>query len=239
VSSYAGAAESVLIVDDDVQLCEMLRSYLTTHGWRVLTAHTGEEGIRRAHEQSPDLLILDVMLPDIDGFEVLRRLHQTRPYRVLLLTARGEEIDRIVGLEMGADDYLGKPFNPRELMARMKAILRRSQRSVDAPSTPGEAGFHVDARKRQILYRERMIPLTDIEFTLLQFFLSRPHQVLSRDELSQALFERPSRPFDRAVDMNVSRLRKRLEDVSGFRGGIRSIRSSGYMFVTDQEAAES
>lgn len=239
MTANASAAESVLIVDDDVQLCEMLRSYLTTHGWRVLTAHTGEEGIRKAHETSPDLLILDVMLPDIEGFEVLRRLHQTRPYRVLLLTARGEEIDRIVGLEMGADDYLGKPFNPRELMARMKAILRRSQHTTEAPVTQSPSEFSVDSRKRQIFYRERMIPLTDIEFTLLHFFLTRVHEVLSRDELSQALFERPSRPFDRAVDMNVSRLRKRLEDLPRFRGSIRSIRNSGYMLVLEQEATES
>jgi two-component system response regulator CpxR len=224
--------ESVLIVDDDVHLCEMLRSYLTAHGWLVLAVHTGTDGIATARDQHPDLIILDVMLPDLDGFEVLRRLHQTEPYKVLMLTARGEEIDRIVGLEMGADDYLAKPFNPRELMARMKAILRRAA----AKGMPASMGaFQIDTLKRQILHQQRPIPLTDIEFSLLQFFLEHSHTVLNRDDLSQVLFERPSRPFDRAVDMHVSRLRRKLEDLPAFRGGIRSIRNSGYLFVMDQE----
>jgi two-component system, OmpR family, response regulator CpxR len=230
------AAESVLIVDDDAHLCEMLRSYLAAHGWSVIAAHTGADGIALAREQHPDLIILDVMLPDLDGFEVLRRLHLVEPYKVLMLTARGEEIDRIVGLEMGADDYLGKPFNPRELMARMKAILRRAH-APNGSAAPASAGaFQIDAQKRQILYQLRPIQLTDIEFTLLQFFLNRPHEVLSRDDLSQVLFERPSRPFDRAVDMHVSRLRRKLEDLTGFHGCIRSIRNAGYLFVMDQKA---
>ncbi|WP_263415766.1 response regulator transcription factor [Terriglobus albidus] len=236
MAGKSDAAESVLIVDDDIQLCDMLQHYLSTHGWRVSTAHTGEEGIRHAREEEPDLLILDVMLPDIEGFEVLRRLHKIRPYRVLLLTARGEEVDRIVGLEMGADDYLGKPFNPRELMARMKAILRRSQHSADPVSSSASSEFRVDARKREIFFRERRIPLTDIEFTLLQYLLGRVDEVVSRDDISMALFERESRPYDRAVDMNISRLRKKLEELSGFCGKIRSIRNSGYMFIMDEEA---
>lgn len=232
----ATAAESVLIVDDDADLCEMLRSYLSAHGWAVLAAHTGAHGIAMAREQHPDLIILDVMLPDLDGFEVLRRLHKVEPYKVLMLTARGEEIDRIVGLEIGADDYLSKPFNPRELMARMKAILRRAH-SSNVSSTPAIAGaFLIDAQKRQILYQQRPIPLTDIEFALLQFFLEHSHTILNRDDLSQVLFERPSRPFDRAVDMHVSRLRRKLEELPGFHGYIRSIRNTGYLFVMDQEA---
>jgi two-component system response regulator CpxR len=214
----------------------MLRSYLSAHGWAVFAAHTGAHGIAMAREQHPDLIILDVMLPDLDGFEVLRRLHKVEPYKVLMLTARGEEIDRIVGLEIGADDYLSKPFNPRELMARMKAILRRAQ-SANLSSPPAIVGaFQIDVQTRQILYQQRPIPLTDIEFTLLQFFLEHSHTVLNRDDLSQVLFERPSRPFDRAVDMHVSRLRRKLEELPGFRGYIRSIRNTGYLFVMDQEA---
>jgi two-component system, OmpR family, response regulator CpxR len=237
VSAVKGTTpESVLIVDDDAHLCEMLRDYLAGHGWSVLTAHTGTDGIALARERHPDLIILDVMLPDLDGFEVLRRLHQTEPYKVLMLTARGEEIDRIVGLEMGADDYLGKPFNPRELMARMKAILRRAHAPNSNATPAATSAFQIDVQKRQILYQQRPIPLTDIEFTLLQFFLGHLHAVLSRDDLSQVLFERPSRPFDRAVDMHVSRLRRKLEDLPGFRGCIRSIRNTGYLFVMDQEA---
>lgn len=236
MSAFKGVtAESVLIVDDDADLCEMLRSYLSAHGWAVFVAHTGRHGVAMAREQHPDLIILDVMLPDLDGFEVLRRLHRVEPYKVLMLTARGEEIDRIVGLEIGADDYLSKPFNPRELVARMKAILRRAH-SANVSSTPTIAGaFQIDAPKRQISYQQRPIPLTDIEFTLLQFFLEHSHTVLNRDDLSQVLFERPSRPFDRAVDMHVSRLRRKLEELSDFRGYIRSIRNTGYLFVMDQE----
>lgn len=231
-----GSQDSVLIVDDDVELCDLLQSYLSTHGWSVSTAQSGEAGLHSAQQGNPDLIILDVMLPDMDGFEVLRRLHQVHPYRVLLLTARGEEVDRIVGLEMGADDYLGKPFNPRELMARMKAILRRSQAAGDAPEPSVVMdGLVVDALKRQITYRKRMIPLTDGEYLLLQCFLSRTHEVISRDELSLVMFERESRPFDRTVDMTVSRLRRKLEQLPGFHGSIRSIRNMGYMFSPEGE----
>ena len=228
--------DSVLIVDDDVELCDMLQSYLGSHGWTVSTAQSGEAGLVRAQEDEPDLIILDVMLPDMDGFEVLRRLHQAHPHRVLLLTARGEEVDRIVGLELGADDYLGKPFNPRELMARMKAILRRSQAAAEAPTIPVEiGGLVVDSLKRQIMHRKRIIPLTDAEYLLLQCFLARTHEVISRDELSLIMFERASRPFDRTIDMTVSRLRRKLEQLPGFDGSIRSIRNTGYMFSPEGE----
>lgn len=231
----ASPSESVLLIDDDVHLCEMLHVYLGSHGWQTHAAHTGSEGVRLARELRPDLVILDVMLPDIDGFEVLRRLHQHRAYKVLMLTARGQEIDRIVGLEMGADDYLGKPFNPRELMARMKAILRRSRPEPLSTEHVAIGDFRIDSRSHQIIYKERAISLTDIEFNLLEFFLNHCHVVLTRDELSLALFERPSRPFDRALDMHISRLRKKLDDLNGFRGNIRSIRNSGYMFVMEEE----
>ena len=235
MTQVSSASELVLIVDDDVQLCQMLTTYLGTHGWRVATANTGGEGIKAAREQQPDLIILDVMLPDLDGFEVLRRLHQSGATKVLMLTARGEEIDRIVGLEMGADDYLGKPFNPRELMARMKAVLRRAQSPGSVPTPVPIGDFEIDAHKRQILHRQRVIPLTDVEFMLLQYLLNHNHTVVSRDDLSVALFDRTSRPFDRSVDMTVSRLRRKLEDLQGFKGSIRSIRNSGYIFVTDSE----
>ncbi|MDE1161589.1 MAG: response regulator transcription factor [Acidobacteriaceae bacterium] len=233
MTEHAVTTDSVLLIDDDVKLCEMLRSYLGSHSWQVEAAHTGNDGIRLATEQDPDLIVLDVMLPDMDGFEVLRALHRKKPYKVLMLTARGQEVDRIVGLEMGADDYLGKPFNPRELVARMKAILRRSQKAEPASQAVG--AFQVDSDRRQIAYHAKVIPLSDVEFILLERFLADGHAILTRDDLSITLFERRARPFERTVDMHVSRLRKKLESLPGFSGGIRAIRNSGYMFFMEKE----
>lgn len=227
--------ESVLLIDDDVQLGNMLRSYLGSHGWNICLSHTGSEGLRLAEQVQPDLIVLDVMLPDMDGFEVLRQLHRRRPHKVLMLTARGQEIDRIVGLEMGADDYLGKPFNPRELLARMKAILRRSSRTESSASLSSIGDFQIDTERRQISFKSQVIPLSDVEYVLLQRFLKGAHMILTRDDLSLTLFERQSRPFERTLDMHVSRLRKKLDNLPEFTGGIRAIRNSGYMFVLERD----
>ncbi len=228
--------ETALLIDDDVALCEMLQEYLGKHGWNVRTAHSGTSGIQEAQQSPVDLIVLDVMLPDLDGYEVLRRLQPTVRSGVLMLTARGEEIDRIVGLEMGADDYLAKPFNPRELLARMRAIARRSSRSEGTART-GErfavAGFNVDPASRAISFRSVPIDLTDLEFTLLQLFLKRPFQVIGREEICEQVFERPFRPTDRSPDMLVSRLRRKLEALEGFCGSIKAVRSSGYLFAPE------
>ena len=217
----------------------MLRDYLSRHGWEVRTAHSGVKGIAAAREYRSDLIVLDVMLPDFDGFEVLRQLHGEMDVPVLMLTARGEEIDRIVGLELGADDYLSKPFNPRELLARMKAVARRSSprklRGANERFSVGD--FTVDPSSRQIFFSDKVLDLTDIEYSLLRILLSHSHEVVSREDLVQQAFERPFRAFDRSVDMHVVRLRRKLESLSKFRGAIRTIRSSGYMFVTDIRGA--
>ena len=223
---------SVLLIDDDLELCAMLDSYLSRHGWRVTTAHNGTDGIRSAQRDLPGLIILDGMLPDMDGFDVLRKLRIDNRVPVLLLTARGEEIDRIVGLEMGADDYVGKPFNPRELLARMRAISRRSSPREDAArpdaSTPA---FVIDEDKREIYFRNQAILLTDIEYRLLVTLLQHMPQIVDREVLTVKAFDRPSRPFDRSLDMHVSRLRKKLEQLEGFDGNVKSIRNSGYLLV--------
>jgi two-component system response regulator CpxR len=228
--------ETALLIDDDVALCEMLQEYLGKHGWNVRTAHTGTSGIQEAQQSPVDLIVLDVMLPDLDGYEVLRKLQPTVQAGVLMLTARGEEIDRIVGLEMGADDYLAKPFNPRELLARMRAITRRSSRS-ESPARAGErftvAGFNVDPASRAISFCSVPIELTDLEFTLLQLFLRRPFQVIGREEICEQVFERPFRPTDRSPDMLVSRLRRKLEALEGFQGSVKAVRSSGYLFAPE------
>jgi two-component system response regulator CpxR len=220
---------SVLLIDDDMELCTMLDSYLSRHGWKVTTAHNGTDGIRASQATSPSLIVLDGMLPDMDGFDVLRRIRTEGSVPVLLLTARGEEIDRIVGLEMGADDYVGKPFNPRELLARMRAIARRSA-TRDEHTTP-EQDFVVDEDKREVTFRGQPIFLTDIEFRLLATLLKHMPQIVDREVLTEAAFDRPSRPFDRSLDMHVSRLRKKLESLEGFEGNVKSIRNSGYLLV--------
>ncbi|WP_263418090.1 response regulator transcription factor [Terriglobus albidus] len=228
---HAGT-EHVLVIDDDVELCSMLEDFLSRHGWQVSTVHTGQKGMDAARTMHADLVVLDVMLPDFDGFEVLRRLQREMPIRVLLLTARGEEIDRIVGLELGADDYLPKPFNPRELLARMRAVMRRStiMPRTDLPADTSSAGFSVDSPNRQIRFKGRLLELTDVEYLLLRLLLAHPGEVLSRDALCLEALQRPHRAYDRSLDMHVSRLRKKLEALPSFHGALIAVRSSGYRF---------
>lgn len=223
--------ESVLLIDDDTELCSMLQDYLGRHGWAVIAKHTGESGLRAAIEGQYKIVLLDVMLPDFDGFEVLRRLRQQSAVNVLLLTARGDDVDRIVGLELGADDYLPKPFNARELVARMRAITRRGpqiDRKMPVTRTIS-AGFTIDSSRRSISFGEQALDLTDVEFLLLAKLLEKPYEVVSREELTKVVLERPFRPLDRSIDMHVSRLRRKLEALQDFRGSIRGIRNSGYM----------
>lgn len=223
---------SVLLVDDDVELCSMLQEYLGRHGWHVTARHSGGAGLQLALEEEHRIVLLDVMLPDLDGFEVLRRLRQRSGVSVLLLTARGEDVDRIVGLELGADDYLPKPFNPRELVARMRAIVRRSQPEPESPGSKRQliSGFAVDHNQRTIAFAGRRLDLTDVEFLLLNKLLERQFEIVSREELVHDVLERQFRPLDRSIDMHVSRLRKKLESLEGFEGSIRAIRNSGYLF---------
>lgn len=224
--------EHVLLIDDDTELCSMLREYLGHHGWAVMAKHSGEAGLKAALDGQYKIVLLDVMLPDLDGFEVLRRLRQRSAINVLLLTARGDDVDRIVGLELGADDYLPKPFNPRELVARMRAIARRgSHVEAKAPvKRTVVAGFTIDASRRSISFGDQSLELTDIEFLLLGKLLEKPYEIISREELVEQVLERPFRPLDRSIDMHVSRLRRKLDSLRDFHGGIRAIRNSGYMF---------
>jgi len=227
--------EEVLLIDDDIELCGMLKNYLGRHGWTVHIAHTGSTGIEVARQRAVDLIVLDVMLPDFDGFEVLRLVQHEMEVRVLLLTARGEEVDRIVGLEMGADDYMGKPFSPQELLARMRAVVRRSlpRESQEIEPRFKSGGFIVNASTREIVFANKPLDLTGIEFGLLRLLLSRPHEVLSREELVEQVFERPFRPLDRSLDMHVLRLRRKLGALQAFGGAIKTVRSGGYMLVLD------
>jgi len=229
--------EDVLLIDDDTDLCSMLVDYLGRHGFRISVAHRGDTGLEIARDRAWSLILLDVMLPGIDGFEVLKRVRATSSVSVLLLTARGDDVDRIVGLEIGADDYLPKPFNPRELLARMRAIIRRSARPVspDVPSTLCVEDIQLDPASRLVSISGKKIELTDIEFTLLEALMRSSGKVVSRDDLAETVLGRKFNPFDRSLDMHVSRLRKKLGTDSDGEERVKTIRGAGYQLAVRRD----
>jgi len=227
--------EDVLLIDDDVELGSMLTEYLARHGFRVKTVHRGDTGLLAAQQRTWALILLDVMLPGMDGLEVLKRIRLESTVSVLLLTARGEDVDRIIGLEIGADDYLPKPFNPRELLARMRAVMRRQDRSALAPASQLRVqDLELDVAARRAAKDGRKLDLTDVEFALLEALMRVPGQVLSRDELSQAGLGREFDPFDRSLDMHISRLRRKLGRDGEDEDRVKSIRGVGYQLVLDR-----
>jgi two-component system response regulator CpxR len=230
------AVEPVLLVDDDVELCAMLEAYLARHGFEVTTEHHGDLGLHRALSGSFSIVLLDVMLPGLDGFEVLRRLRSSSSVSVLLLTARGEDIDRIVGLEIGADDYLPKPFNPRELLARIRAILRRTSAHLQPENRPAVkhlsiAGIELDTGARSAICGGVSLDLTNVEFALLEALMQAPGQILTREHLVESVLGRTFNPFDRSLDMHVSRLRRKLDEAASLGDQIKTIRSVGYQLA--------
>jgi two-component system response regulator CpxR len=234
--------ESILIVDDDVKLCSMLRDYFALQKMDLAMSHDGLRGLDEARSGRFDLIMLDIMLPGISGFDVLRRLRPVSDVSVILLTSRGEVDDRITGLENGADDYLAKPFNPRELVLRIRAILRR--RTMPKPEVihggVGKRlsihGFELDVVARSAWYRGSLLALTETEFALLEALLESPGVVLPREHLFDRITHRPFHPLDRSLDMLVSRLRRKLEIKDNPGAAIRTIRSSGYVFRAVQSA---
>ncbi len=224
----------ILLIDDDTELCALLHEYLQAQGFETRAAHTGPAGLEAALDPAIDLVVLDVMLPGSDGFEVLRRLRAQSRVPVLMLTARGEEVDRIVGLEIGADDYLPKPFNPRELVARIRAILRRGE----APPTPGRIrvqDVELDPGARTVARAGKPIDVTTLEFDILEQLMRAAGRVLSRDQLMDALYDRPATPFDRSIDMHISHLRRKLESAGPPAPLIKTIRGVGYVFCRESE----
>lgn len=219
----------------------MLTEYLGKNGFRVRTAHRGDTGLKAAQQRPWSLILLDVMLPGMDGFEVLKRIRAESAVNVLLLTARGEDVDRIVGLEIGADDYVPKPFNPRELLARMRAVLRRtaSPSQVQAETLRVD-DLELDAAARKALRAERNLDLTDIEFGLLEALMRSAGKVVNREELSQSVLGRQFDPFDRSLDMHVSRLRRKLSDAGAPADQVKTIRGVGYQLAIqlDRTGAE-
>jgi len=221
----------LLIVDDDGALAAMLVEYLEMQGFQVTTVGSGERALKEMPHLAPDLLVLDVGLPGIDGFETLRRLRLEHAVPVIMLTARGEEQDRIAGLMAGADDYLPKPFNPMELAARVRAVLKRSSGS-SAPSIEESSGFGnlvLHDKRREVRVDGSSVPLTATELRVLEALLQRQGEVLSRAELTEVAVGRPLEPYDRSIDTLVSKLRRKLA-LAGARGGeIRSLRGHGYV----------
>jgi DNA-binding response OmpR family regulator len=229
----------ILIIDDDVRLADMVRTYLTETGYAVDVRHTGASGIktvadRRSNADAYDAVILDVMLPDLDGLEVCRQLRAKSDVSILMLSARGEDIDRIVGLEIGADDYLPKPFNPRELQARLKAILRRRQ--GEEPDSALRFGrLVIDPGSRTVCVDDAEVSLTAYQFDLLHTLAQHAGRVLSRERLMDLIKGVELEAFDRSIDVHVSRIRAAVEDDPAHPRRIITVRGSGYLFAKAQD----
>src|SRR6266481_219584 len=225
----------VLLVDDDRELCQMLTEYLDAEHFEVKSVHDGDDALQELKTNRFEILILDVMLPSVGGFDVLRELGASYETPILMLTARGDDIDRIVGLELGADDYLSKPFNPRELVARIRAILRRA--APDGGPAPGDRrperlsvdDLEVDVGSHVVRRAGVRVELTAVEFSLLEVLLRAPGSVVQRDELARSVLGRDLVPFDRSIDVHVSRLRKKLGPRSDGGERIKAVRAVGYV----------
>jgi two-component system, OmpR family, response regulator CpxR len=225
----------ILLIDDDAELCALLSEFLKREGFTVECEHEGHRGLEKALQPGVDLVVLDVMLPGIDGFEILRRLRHESKVPVIMLTARGEDVDRIVGLELGADDYLPKPFNPRELAARMRAILRRYEPRPRETSGKLEVnGVTIDPGTREVTSTGTRVELTTFEFDILELLMRSAGRVLSRDALMEKFYNRKATAFDRSIDMHISHLRKKLERGENL---IKTIRGVGYQFCRTPEEA--
>ncbi len=227
------ASKKVLIIEDDKKTAALVALYLEKEGFEPLTAHDGAQGLRLAGMHSPMFVILDLMLPGIDGWEVCRRLRRLSDVPVLMLTARGEEIDRVSGLTLGADDYVIKPFSPRELMARVKAILRRGRRDPDpSPRILSHRDLVLDLDKRRLSIHNRQILLTPHEYALLKALMSYPGKTFTRDELIEHLYPLGDAVvIDRVVDVHIGKLRQKIEADPSNPKYIMTVRGIGYQFV--------
>lgn len=222
----------ILLVDDDSELTALLEDILTLEGFTVSQAHNGYEGLE-AIDSNVDLILLDIMMPKMNGMEMLKQLRKQWQTPVLMLTAKGEEVDRVIGLELGADDYLPKPFSDRELMARIRAILRRTQAVKPETSETTPHGLQVFPGKQEAYYQGALLDLTTTEFALLEYFLSHMGESISKEDLSLEVLGKRLSPFDRAIDMHVSNLRKKLSEHNEH-SLIKTLRGKGYLMIEDQ-----
>jgi two-component system, OmpR family, response regulator CpxR len=225
------AEKSILLVEDDTELCALMTDFFAENGLALEAVHDGRRGLARALDGNFDLVILDGMLPVLDGFEVLKQLRRRSAVPVIMLTARTEQRDRIAGLNAGADDYLPKPFGPDELLARIRAVLRRSGSSEQGKAQKFEVeGLTLDERSREVFAGAEKIDVTSIEFDILDLLARSAGRIVSRDELTAVLHQRESNPYERSLDVHISHLRKKLE--RGEMTPIRTVRGVGYMFTT-------
>lgn len=228
--------EHILIIDDDKKLNTLLTAYLSGFQFHVQSVTTPEAGLRYLEKTPPDLIVLDVMLPGMNGFEVCKQIRQTSDTPIIMLTARGEVSDRIVGLELGADDYLPKPFEPRELVARIQAIFRRQRKPITGKSEILQSGsLFIDPAKYTALLDNCPLNLTTLEFELLVLLAREPGRVFSREQLQEKLKGYEWEAFDRSIDVLVSRLRQKLKDDTRNPRYIKTIRGTGYTFLTGEE----
>ena len=226
---------SLLLIDDDVELCRMMEEYFAQAGHRLECAYSGTSGLQRALEKQHDLVLLDIMLPLQDGISVLQRLRECHGRPVILLTARVQQGDRIRGLDTGADDYITKPFDADELLARIRAVLRRSGTNIEARERCASGGIELDAHGRTARLDNRTLDLTALEFDILELLMGSAGRVVSRDEITMRLLDRNPSPYDRALDVHVSRLRAKL---GTGRSLIHTMRGAGYRFNPPGDGAE-
>lgn len=234
------AKVKILIIDDDPKLCRLVRDYLEPMGYDVASAHTGMQGLAAVKAGDFQAVILDVMLPGMDGFEVLRQMRQFSTVPVLMLTARGDESDRIVGLEMGADDYLPKTFSTRELLARLRAVTRRTQRTPPQPAQAANQNhteivindLRINVAARAVTLRGQSLALTPLEFDLLHCLARSADRVLSRDRLLDEIAGRDYEVFDRSIDVHISSLRRKLGDDPKEPQFIKTVRAAGYLLIS-------
>ncbi|MEI8632196.1 response regulator [Vibrio sp. PP-XX7] len=226
----------ILIIDDDTELTSLLNEVLSFEGFTVSEANDGQAGLDALeHLDTVDLVLLDVMMPKLNGMDTLKKIRETRQTPVLMLTAKGEEIDRVIGLELGADDYLPKPFSDRELMARIKAILRRTQQVPEAKSKDviEYLEFRLYPGKQEAYYQEQLLDLTTTEFELFSHFVQHPGSTLTKESLSMDVLGKRLASFDRAIDMHISNLRKKLPVRKDGKPRIKTLRGRGYLMVTE------
>ncbi|MGY5540180.1 response regulator [Vibrio brasiliensis] len=227
----------ILLIDDDTELTSLLKEVLSFEGFDVSEANNGEEGLARLSDDV-DLILLDVMMPKLNGMETLKRLREDWQTPVLMLTAKGEEIDRVIGLELGADDYLPKPFSDRELLARIRAILRRTQSSANGKQSKNSdcveyQDIQIYPGKQEAYCQGQLLDLTTTEFALLSHFVQNPGQTLTKETLSLDVLGKRLAAFDRAIDMHVSNLRKKLPDREDGKSRIKTLRGRGYLLVEE------
>ncbi len=226
--------QTILIIDDDAKLNRLLKDFFNDFGYKTITATTPEDGLKKLKNHGPDILILDVMLPGMSGFEVCKTIRKSSTIPIIMLTAKGELMDRVVGLELGADDYLPKPFEPRELVARIQSVLRRTRPDTPRGDFKAFNDLHIDYQKHAVTLMGQPVELTTTEFAALRLLTLNPNTVLSRDRILDELRGIECEAFNRSVDITMSRLRQKLNDDPKKPAYIKTVWGTGYMFIAEE-----